>query len=313
MKKVSYFVCSNGYGHFVRMMKICKFLSSSMNIDVYCTRKQYEKFKPNLNVTFKFYSCDNIRWDKIMNNDSPEEDSYFNWLDTYGEIAAQYDLVLSDNLVSLLKYNTNTVIIGSFLWKDVLEDKFPGNNISKLDEKLIKKYNPLILTNKYAETGSLKTYHNKKGFGFGCNIVKPVYWNEVKKIVLLKPSLNYSKEYTEFLEKMEKILILTKYKVDNSPAKTSTCIFFARPGLGTFTHCIENNIPLIALYSKNDSKEIIELAKKVDYYKIGFSHRIDRLFDLKKLNKLHNNKDIYKHIQFDKEGYKKISKFLKDY
>ena len=54
MKKVSYFVCTNGYGHFVRMMRICKHLSSEYKIDVYCSERQYQKFKPNLNVNFKF-------------------------------------------------------------------------------------------------------------------------------------------------------------------------------------------------------------------------------------------------------------------
>ena len=312
MKKVSYFVCTNGYGHFVRMMRICKHLSSEYKIDVYCSERQYQKFKPNLNVNFKFYSTDNIRWDKIMQKNSPLENEYFNWLEKYGKIAAQYDLVLSDNLVSLLKYNTNTIIIGSFLWKDVLEDKFSGNKISKLDEELINQHNPLILTNKYAETGTLKSYSNKRGFGWGCDIKKPVYWKEPKKIILVEPSLNYSTKYVDFLEKIKKILILSKYKVDNSPAKTTTCIFFARPGLGTLTHCVENNIPIIALYSKDDSKEIIELAKRVDQLKIGFSYRIDRMFDLKKLNSLLNNEDIYKHTNFNKQGYKEIAKFLKN-
>ena len=35
------------------------------------------------------------------------------------------------------------------------------------------------------------------------------------------------------------------------------------------------------------------------------------MFDLKKLNTLFNNEDIYKHTNFDKEGYKEIAKFLK--
>ena len=202
MKKVSYFVCTNGYGHFVRMMRICKHLSNKFKIDVYCSERQYNKFKPNLNVNFKFYSTDNIRWDKIMQNNSPLEKEYFDWLEEYGKIAAQYDLVLSDNLVTLLKYNINTIIIGSFLWKDVLEDKFPGNKISKLDEELINQHNPLILTNKYAETGTLKNYSNKRSFGWGCDNKKPIYWKEPKKIVLVEPSLKYSTKYVDFLEKI---------------------------------------------------------------------------------------------------------------
>jgi len=76
------------------------------------------------------------------------------------------------------------------------------------------------------------------------------------------------------------------------------------------THCIENYIPIIALYDNNDSNEIIELAKKVDKLGIGFSHNVNKSFNIKKLINNTSN-DIYNRVSFEKEGYKNIAQYIK--
>ena len=77
------------------------------------------------------------------------------------------------------------------------------------------------------------------------------------------------------------------------------------------THCIENNIPIVALYSEKDSSEIIELADKVEKLNIGFKQNIAKKFNIKKYNNL-MNKDIYNKVTFDKNGYKNIANYLKN-
>ena len=49
-KKLAIFVCSNGLGHFSRVLKITKYLTSVYDVDIYCEKFQYEKFNPNSNA-----------------------------------------------------------------------------------------------------------------------------------------------------------------------------------------------------------------------------------------------------------------------
>ena len=52
--KIGIYVCSNGYGHFHRMLQVCTHLPFC-EIDIHCERYQYNRFKPtqdNLNFIF---------------------------------------------------------------------------------------------------------------------------------------------------------------------------------------------------------------------------------------------------------------------
>ncbi len=62
--KIGIYICSNGYGHFHRMLQVCSNLPY-YDIDIYCERYQYNRFNPQRpNLNFIFYDESNIRWDK---------------------------------------------------------------------------------------------------------------------------------------------------------------------------------------------------------------------------------------------------------
>ena len=75
------------------------------------------------------------------------------------------------------------------------------------------------------------------------------------------------------------------------------------------THCIENYIPVIALYDESDSIEIVELAKRVEDLGIGTSINIQKEFDISKIF-INLDNTIYNKLNFEKEGYKNIANFL---
>tara|TARA_R100000657_G_scaffold17611_1_gene15854 strand:+ start:2250 stop:3185 length:936 start_codon:yes stop_codon:yes gene_type:complete len=308
-KKIGFFVCSNGLGHFSRVLKISKYLTSNFEIDIFCEKFQYDKFKPTLKANFNFYKISNIRWDETLDSNKVNFEQYLKWSSLYGPVSLKYDIVVSDNLAGLLRYRNDILLSGSFLWKDVFFNKFKNNKITDFDNDIISKTNPLILTNKYAETGTLKEYKNKKGFGWGCDIKKLTIWDKSKKLVLVEPSLKYLETYNIFLNKIKNLPL--GFKIESSAFKTANCCFIIRPGVGMLTHCIENHIPIIALYDTNDSNEIIELAKKVDTLGIGFSHNVNKSFDIKRLINNTSN-DIYNKVSFEKEGYKNIAQYIKE-
>ena len=43
--KIGIYICSNGYGHFHRMLQVCSNLPY-YDIDIYCERYQYNRFNP---------------------------------------------------------------------------------------------------------------------------------------------------------------------------------------------------------------------------------------------------------------------------
>jgi hypothetical protein len=105
--KIGIYICSNGYGHFHRMLQVCTHLPFH-EIDIHCERYQYNRFKPTQdNLNFIFYKESNIRWDRKRVGS----------IDTSG--IDKYDRVITDNLVEVLKYRPDALLSGSFLWSDI--------------------------------------------------------------------------------------------------------------------------------------------------------------------------------------------------
>ena len=311
-KTLAFFTCSNGLGHFSRILKISEYLQNEFDITIYCEKFQYDKFNPKLNVNFEYYILSNIRWDKTLTDNKVDFETYFKWCSIYGPKSLKYDIAISDNVVGLLRYRKDIILSGSFLWKDIYQNKFEDNKLSSFDNELIEKFKPVILTNKYAEVSSLKTYSNKQQFGWGCDIEPAGYWGKGSNIVLGIPSLNYLPEYKKFMLNFAMFLEKNNVNFNWNVKKNTGTTFVIRPGVGMLTHCVENYIPIIALYSEKDSVEIIELANKVEELGIGKKVNIDsKNISFENLITYDNN-DIYKKVILEKEGYKKIANYLKE-
>lgn len=307
-KSIAFFCCTNGYGHYKRVFEVSKHLIGEFDITIYCTKEQAAKIGKLPNAQYIYYKYDNIRWDKITSKEvTTFKEFYLKWASTYGPESRKYDIVISDNIVELLTYRSDVILMGSFLWKDVVKSYLGNNSLSTRDEWLLKEYNPTLITNKYVETQSVREYTNKVQTGFGC-IDRQVLGNEIEHVVLQYPSLNYLTEYSEFLDS---ILDVKDLGTTKDLSYINDTLIVARPGVGTITHCVEYSIPLIALYSDNDSEEIKELAQIVEDLHIGFKQNINTPVDFSKIKQMKSNKELYFQNKFDKNGYLEISKFIK--
>lgn len=311
-KSLAFYTCSNGYGHFKRSLEIASHLIKDFDITIYCEQYQLDKFKPKLKVKFVTYVVPNIRWDQTLATENINFRQYTDWIETYSKDSNKYDVVVSDNIVGLLQYNPNVILVGSFFWKDVFFDKFGVNRLSSLDEELIKLHKPYVCTNRYVETGSVSRYVNRKPFGFGFKKQLNNIGTEINTIVGVEPSLKYSKDYLEF---QNNFLIFinknTSLGTSRSIKEVENCLYIIRPGVGMITHCVENQIPIVALYSEKDSTEIIELANKVQELEIGIKLDIGKTFDVNKLTSIKDNA-IYNKVSFELNGYYKISEFIRN-
>lgn len=310
-KTIAFYCCTNGLGHFKRVTEVAKYLVDTHDVTIFCNQRQIDKIGLIQNVNYVKYSIDNIRWDKILNGDiNTVEQEYFAWVDKYGPTTFKFDIVVSDNIVGLLKYRFDTILMGSFLWKDVFKSKLGDNKITSHDEILLEKYNPILITNKYVETQSVKYYNNKTQFGFGCEPRMQVA-ADIKNSIWLSPSLDYGVKYARFIDKLclEKELNLG---IINNLSYIYNVRMIARPGVGTITHCVEHYIPLVALYSNDDSEEIKELAQIVEDLKIGFKQNIDEPVRVDQFKMQWSNTNYCYAGKFEKEGYKNISNYIKN-
>ena len=306
-KSIGFFCCTNGFGHYKRVYEVAKFLKEDYNITIYCNKSQTDKLGKLPSVNYVYYKYNNIKWDEINSDkDSRFKNFYKDWCSFYGPKTRNHDLVISDNIVELLFYRPDTILMGSFFWKDVVFSSLGTNSLTERDEWLLKTYKPLVLTNKYVETQSMKTYKNKVQSGFGPDKRRLIFSDTLTNLVN-KSSLKYSNTYSDFISQLTKAgLAFTDdfSYIDNT-------IMFARPGVGTITHCVENCIPLVALYDDNDSQEIIELAQVVEDLNLGFKQNVNRPFRSVEYSKWHSNVNLLYGDKLELNGYKNISNYIK--
>ena len=279
--KIGIYICSNGYGHFHRMLQVCTHLPFH-EIDIHCERYQYNRFKPTQdNLNFIFYKESNIRWDRKRVGS----------IDTSG--IDKYDRVITDNLVEVLKYRPDALLSGSFLWSDIWREKYGNNDFSDEQDKIFHDVKPRVVCNGDVVFGQLKKYINKVDIGWGCKDNSTEDFN-LNRIVCITPSLNYTEKYTEkFLE------IRNEYQDDVDFSfninQTDNSMFIIRPGLGMITTCVSHRIPIVALWDEDDSIEIQHLAHKVEELGIGISLNVNDDFIL--------SSDVTKY----RESFKKLN------
>jgi hypothetical protein len=140
VKKIAVISCSNGLGHIKRQIVIVSNLleqNDSIKIDFYCESWQLSiisdwdtlnNLKNNKSVHFKYKNLP-LKW-------SDKESYYSEWLLNWHKSLASwnlqtYDLVITDNLIEPLYYTKSLLLIGSFLWHDVLNNAFPKSKYVK--------------------------------------------------------------------------------------------------------------------------------------------------------------------------------------
>ena len=264
--KIGIYVCSNGYGHFHRMLQVCAHLPFH-EIDIHCERYQYNRFKPTQdNINFIFYNKSNIRWDRKRVGS----------IDTSG--IDKYDKVITDNLVEVLKYRPDALLSGSFLWSDIWREQYGNNDFSDKQDEIFHDVKPRVVCNGDVVFGQLKKYQNKVDIGWGCKDNSTEDFN-LNRIVCITPSLNYTEKYTEkFLEIRSEFQNDVDFSFNIN--HTDNSMFVIRPGLGMITTCVSHRIPIVALWDEDDSIEIQHLAHKVKELGIGISLNVNDDFTL---------------------------------
>jgi hypothetical protein len=314
MKKITFLVCSNGFGHYKRCARVAnKLLEIDKNIIVdFISRQNTHKYqsdwivskKLNSNNRFNFIHGEaTIEIDGINKNKQSINYNGISWLDN--KMIEKSDLVISDNLASILEIRSDVILMGSFLWSELIfnDNHKELNDYANLELKLIKDIVPEMIALR------------DMVMPFVINHTKPFLtsWivdfkydlfvkTEINNILVLGGGTGYLDsdlaDVCEILSSSEKYNIYTTNRISlllsnnisydifgftNDEFKKIDLII-GRPGIGTLTDCVAHGIPIFGV-GESDNTEIQHNLKKITSLFFG----LDISSEIKNINLLINN------------------------
>lgn len=349
MRHICALVCSNGLGHFRRIVQIISGLIKfypEVYVDIICAKWQLEnmsdwqairELKATRKIDFKFMDL-YIRW-----SISPE---YYNgqlliWHRILESLKLDsYDLVLSDNLVEALIYRPDAILSGSFLWHDIYEKTFPQlpliQEYSQRSQGILKERYPLMIANQDFVMPAVRELTQTIEAGMFPAAVKFGLKEDdgILGILFVGSSAVYSPELIQFL--MAGIsdkeffpvgicLSVNKTLAKQLPASKNFNVFdyeiddfnridaiVARPGMGVITDSLVTGTPLFCFYDSNPEVEhnMQMLAS------LGLGWKLDSFSScFEKITSFFSNSAVYKQYQnrvakIDKDGLEKVVKIL---
>ena len=327
MKNLTFVICSNGYGHYKRVFKVLNEIQKrrlDLNITIICNKKNLDFIKNNfgLNIESVFFFTDLMvnepNWISLK---GLTISSYLNWVEGFKscENINRSSLIVSDNYLAPLISGKKCILMGSFLWHEVIKDY--NQDIRKIseNEKGILKYNKpkmivlenmfidsleenasLIKTSWFAERKTNLNYlkNNKILITSGGTTHLDDIFLEIVNVISRK---NQFKDFyldSKLFKKHSMICNLNLNNVFefNFQEKSFSMIdtIICRPGIGILTDSMSFMIPTIVIFDDQNS-EIRNNAYKIDQFGLGFKVKVNNAIlkknDLDKIHKIINSKE----------------------
>ena len=301
MKKITFVISSNGYGHSKRSVQLLNEIyaqNKEIEFSIVCKKERVDYIKGKINRKNNSISFHT----DLMENEptwlipsSLELSVYLKWAEKFKSHPQilESDLVLSDNYVAPLLGENKVMIMGSFLWADIIEDYHKqGKLISKFENEILKKYRPKMIVLESMYMASLKEKVVPVEASWFCSR-KPAQDKIISRKILISAGGTEQLDNT-FLNIIDNLLtystsnlfyldskLFRKYKNSNRSNHKlihefdftensfhSIDAIVCRPGIGILTECVQYTIPPIVVYN-NSNKEIINNAERVSYHELG--------------------------------------------
>jgi len=327
MTKIAILVCPNGLGHYKRVASLVSCLidySECGEFVIYCAQIQFDALKDD-QVFKKFYQSKKVKFVFNLLNLAPQwvldekelENLNLNdWINSIKneETILKADLVLSDNLVGILKVRPDALLMGSFLWSEVLFKRFPNHlkvkEFFKKENELLLKTHPPMLAVKSLATEGVLTKTKAVLLPWMCDdlkILKNVQKKEKNKFTIVtsfgKTQIGKKIE-EEFLEKIFKInfnfdidlkISNEAYKKFFPLSKSKTIdlsimhyrledflnaeLLIGRPGAGLIHDGVRYHLPFLCIYEPQNF-EMKHNAQVIHDFQIGFDLGLSLDFQL---------------------------------
>ena len=316
--RISFIVCSNGFGHFKRVLGVAQALievDKNCTITIFCANKHIDLIS-NLQPNFRISSDKNIRFNKSISRfeinflkiKKGSYSKYQKWLQVISsnKKLIDSDLIVSDNHIAPLNVFNNVILMGSFIWHDLKKSSvIDYKMIVSLEKRILNTNKPQILCLRSMAMHNLSKNTNpvfapwftekhecrfsKKNSsvlitGGGTSLFDDILIQLSNCLLNLDDKLVIhldSKLFDKYSFPKERVKLFSFKDEDFGKLKAIIC----RPGIGILTDCVKYNIPVIAV-NDNSNLEISSNALNVERLKLGI------LINIKKSNYLNTSIQI---------------------
>jgi hypothetical protein len=281
-------MANNGLGHFrrtVRLLSATRERLPTLTVGLVCERWQLDRLRswPPLAKllesgaeTHTGLLTDSVAWssDPSLYND----ERLFAWQRRVEAVPGirETSLVLSDNLVGTLAVRPDTVLVGSFLWSDVLEAAYPDHpsirRFAAQDRELLARHRPDMLCIADIAMPGVLERTQAHPLPWMCEWALPADESPpaTKRIALLGGATGAAQAvllragralHDQGWELAADLALATALgdqgvnvrTFDHSPAAYASCsVALCRPGTGTLTDCVASLTPMLMLRETNN-------------------------------------------------------------
>lgn len=292
--KLFYTVCPNGQGHVKRSVAVAKELvrqrpELQITWFVSANAKQYIwKYAStellSASTVFEFNEEGSI---SLLNANKPSFwINYSIWREQMFAIRGfkEADLVVSDNIAAPLEQRTKTILTGSFLWSEILENTADNERVIEHERKCLKAHPPNMLHQAGFGMPHLNQYTNPVSIPWFTNKAERLSPASKKVLITAGKSGDNIEPFVqlveELLEKGERSFFVdeTLHKALDNPsikkfpftseAFSSLGCIICRPGMGIITEAVKYEVPLLT-FSNFDNPELEFNANQIEDLGLG--------------------------------------------
>lgn len=296
MINLFYTVCPNGQGHIKRSVAIANELvrqQSQLSITWFVSQKAEVYIKKHASTQLSFVSTIvNFSDQGSISLKSANQASFWSnysvWKEQLFSLATfqEADLVVSDNIGAPLERKENTVLTGSFLWSEILENTSNNIQVIEYERNCLKANKPHMLyqagfgmpyLSQYTSPVAIPWFTDKmprEGSAYkNVLITSGRSGADVEPFVQLVKRLQEKKVDSFFVDETLFNTIgdssLNKFSFSAVDFSQLGCII-CRPGMGIITEAVKYEIPLLT-FSSFHNPELAFNASQISKLGLGFN------------------------------------------
>lgn len=243
-RRVVFVVCANGRGHRVRCERVVARLRTLvLDVDVAFFDEGAVRFSTDAR---EYDSGDLARWHERCASWTALDDA---------------DLVVSDNLVAVLRRRPDAMLMGSFLWHDVLTRAHPGStairDLAALDDELLRAHRPPMICVDLFAMPAVRELTRAHAVDLMVDDASPSASAPTASEDSSVGVLGGATGAADALLAEAALALAARHRVlrgdDAMRALNGGALAAAlcRPGMGTITDCIAHRVPIVALAEPN--------------------------------------------------------------
>jgi hypothetical protein len=291
-------VAPNGLGHFRRQVGILSRLlerQPSLRIHVLCADFQLALTRDWDTAVQLFSNPRVVRTGGILdpgviwstNAARYDDGRLLGWIEKLGRLPdlTRARLVVSDNLAGVLKYRTDAILSGSFLWGDVLAsahpDSRPVRDFARCEEELLARHRPPMLCVRDIAMPAVLDHTQPVGLDWMAESdpVPPQPRHGLPRIGLLggasgaadgllaraTHALAHTGKYelalpASLAHEARRPVVFAHGRDDYASLSVAVC----RPGIGTVSACITAGVPMVTLHEGPSNPELSHIGARLE-------------------------------------------------